>query len=78
MLAGEIGFIPATKSMNVSERPKRTKVRSGWWCSTAKVFLIGNNLDLAWPERKLMEATIENVSVPCKGPGRGNLIKACI
>jgi len=38
----------------------------------------GNHPDSVWPEMKLLEATIENVSVPCKGPGRGNLIKVCI
>lgn len=32
-------FAPAKKGANASETPKRAKVRSGWWWSTAKVFL---------------------------------------
>ena len=32
-------FAPAKKGANASERPKGAKERSGWWWSTAKVFL---------------------------------------
>jgi len=32
-------FAPAKKGALVLERPKKVKERSGWWWSTAKVFL---------------------------------------
>ena len=32
-------FAPAKKGALVSEKPKKEKERSGWWWSTAKVFL---------------------------------------
>ena len=32
-------FAPAKKGATVSERPNAERVRSGWWWSTAKVFL---------------------------------------
>jgi len=33
-------FAPAKKGANVSARPRGAKARSGWWWSTAKVFLL--------------------------------------
>lgn len=33
-------FAPAKKGANASVRPRGAKVRSGWWWSTAKVFLL--------------------------------------
>jgi hypothetical protein len=32
-------FAPAKKGALASEKPKKAKERSGWWWSTAKVFL---------------------------------------
>ena len=32
-------FAPAKKGATASEKPRRAKERSGWWWSTAKVFL---------------------------------------
>jgi transposase len=32
-------FAPAKKGANASDQPKGAKARSGWWWSTAKVFL---------------------------------------
>ena len=32
-------FAPAKKGAPASEKPKEVKVRSGWWWSTARVFL---------------------------------------
>jgi len=33
-------FAPAKKGANVSVRPRGARARSGWWWSTAKVFLL--------------------------------------
>ena len=37
-------FAPAKKGAIVSEKPKRAKAQSGWWWSTARVFLWEANL----------------------------------
>ena len=45
-------FAPAKKGVNASERPNAARERSGWWWSTAKVFL----WETTWtrrPHRKL-------------------------
>jgi hypothetical protein len=33
-------FAPAKKGALASAKPKKAKVQSGWWWSTAKVFLL--------------------------------------
>ena len=40
-------FAPAKKGANASERPNAARERSGWWWSTAKVFL----LETTWTRR---------------------------
>jgi hypothetical protein len=40
-------FAPAKKGGPVSAKPSRAKVRSGWWWSTAQVFL----WDTSWHRR---------------------------
>lgn len=36
-------FAPAEKGARASEHPNAARVRSGWWWSTAKVFLLESN-----------------------------------
>ena len=62
-------FAPAKKGGIVSAKPPVERVRSGWWWSTAKVFL----WETTWtrrPVHTLIEPTLERVAIPRPGRGR--------
>ena len=64
-------FAPAKKGALASGQPSGAKARSGWWWSTARVFLWEAPLTSASSaEVKLLETTVETITVPRKGRGR--------
>ncbi len=71
-------FASAKKGAPPSARPSEARVRSGWWWSTAKVFLWEftstaprQRLDSASPaEVRLLETTLKQIAAPRVGRGR--------